>query len=111
MKKYNVLITRDALRDLENLKTYLVSAFGNQVADKAIEKIESDISNLSTFPSVGLSITTINPDLDKSYYILISKHNVLFYRIYRSENLIRVLKVYSTKQDFTRRIVSYFNEN
>ncbi len=29
MKKYNVFITRDALRDLENLKTYLVSAFGN----------------------------------------------------------------------------------
>lgn len=41
------------------------------------------------------------------------KYNVLITRdaLRDLENLIRVLKVYSTKQDFARRIVSYFKEN
>ncbi len=50
---YRVLLTQDALRDLEDLDDYLVAAESPEKADYVLGKLESALDRLSEAPERG----------------------------------------------------------
>lgn len=110
MEHYDVIITRDALEDLLNLKDYLELNFGKEIAKGKIKKLQKDLLSLGTTPYIGINLHSVDQHFEKKYFLLRLKHNVIFYGTYPNENKLRVLHLYGTKQDYIKRILRYFTK-
>lgn len=95
--------SQQALEDLQCLKVYIATNWGDTVAKKILTKITSDIRMLEVYPVSGVDLgKAINIPTDYRY--LFSEKNYVIYRLEFDRALI--IRVLNEKQDFLQQLFS-----
>ena len=92
----------------ENLKTYLLTRFGEKVKKEVLAREEEKLKNLESFPYLGIKAAKLFKLLD-SYYVLIDKYEYIFYRVNEKEKIIYIELILSTREDLTQKIQNYLH--
>ncbi len=90
-----------ALDDLISINDYIIENWGNNVADRKLMKIISDIKRLDEYPMLGVSLGKIIESTTEYRYIFTEK-NYIFYHIELDK--IRIIRVLNEKQDFIQQL-------
>lgn len=104
---FSLELSTPAKEYFENLKTYLVTNFGEKTKKEVLHKEEEKLENLKSFPYTGIKATKFSVLLD-GYYVLIDKNEYIFYRVNEVEKTIFVELILSTKEDLIQKIQKYF---
>ena len=95
---YNIVFSPEAIKDLEETKTYITEELCNeQVAVKTVSKILKDIRMLSEFPESAPLLSSI-VDFDTNYRFLVCGNYIAFYRL--GENEVRVVRILYARRNF-----------
>ena len=95
---YNIVFSPEAIKDLEETKTYITEELCNeQAAVKIVSKILKDIRMLSQFPESAPLLSSI-VDFDTNYRFLVCGNYIAFYRL--GENEVRVLRILYARRNF-----------
>lgn len=95
---YNIVFSPEAIKDLEETKTYITEELCNeQAAVKIVSKILKDIRMLSQFPESAPLLSSI-VDFDTNYRFLVCGNYIAFYRL--GENEVRVLRILHARRNF-----------
>ncbi|SFQ03321.1 type II toxin-antitoxin system RelE/ParE family toxin [Parafilimonas terrae] len=89
---YKIIYKKRFQKRLFKLLDYLKSAWGEEVADEFIIRLQKRLQTLSKQPYIGAPSSVIKPVRS----ILITKHNRLYYRI--KDDTIEVLNMYDTRR-------------
>lgn len=84
--------TQHAIDDYAHIVDYLRNKWSAASAEKFLNIVESRVDQLSYFPLIGIA-SQKNPAIR---YIIITKHNKLYYRF--NNNVIEVLNIFDTRQ-------------
>jgi len=90
-----------ALEDLQHLRAYILTNWGENVLKKVLRKITSDIRRLEIYPLSGVSLGKII-DISTDYFYLFSEKNYVFYRI--EFDRVLIVRVLSEKQDYLHQL-------
>ena len=109
MKKYDVLLTPDAIQDLKDIYEYIVDASGlPQVAWAYIEKLRGECHSLETVPLRGQK----RDDLRKNLRVVpIDKNAVVAFEINEKKRIVTILNIFYGGSMYynINRITSHFN--
>ena len=95
---YNIVFSPEAIKDLEETKTYITEELCNeQAAVKIVSKILKDIRMLSEFPESAPLLSSI-VDFDTNYRFLVCGNYIAFYRL--GENEVRVVRILYARRNF-----------
>lgn len=95
---YNIVFSPEAIKDLEETKTYITEELCNeQAAVKIVSKILKDIRMLSQFPESAPLLSSI-VDFDTNYRFLVCGNYIAFYRL--GENEVRVVRILYARRNF-----------
>ena len=89
-------LSPEALSDLENIRDYLITEFGETVSGNIIRKIMNDIRSLEVYPFAGHNISD-EFGIDTDYMSFYSNKNYIFYRV--DGNNIRIIRVLDERMD------------
>lgn len=92
---FEILVSEEALLDLENILDYLDRHWPENVSASFLEAYETRLHLLSQMPWM-YPASEKKPGLRKC---LISKHNVLFYQIIEEREIVEILAVKDTRSD------------
>ncbi len=92
-----IVFSPEALKDIEEIKSYLLGQFGDETTAKNIKKILKEIRTLSSFPLKGSGIWE-RYGIDSEYRFLYTNKNYVFYRI--DDDVIRIIRVLDARRDF-----------
>lgn len=99
MHKFKIIMTRDAIDDLNNIRDYYLLHSTVRSAEKVIRVIQKRIAQLSAFPNSGST-----PPSDwlaaHGYKMVISGKYAVIYRLYGDE--VYIFSVVSTQQDYPK---------
>lgn len=99
MHKFKIIMTRDAIDDLNNIRDYYLLHFTIESAEKVIKSIQGRIAQLSDFPNSGS-----NPPSDwlasHGYKMVISGKYAAIYHLYGDE--IFIFAIVNTQQDYPK---------
>ena len=107
MKKYKVVLTDTAKKDLQEIAFYIASASGSrEIAKRFVNELREKAARLETFPNTG---TIPNNRILKSlgYRFLMHKDYLLFYQIEESQKKVFVMACFNGKQDYLRVMRKY----
>lgn len=107
MKKYKVVLTDTAKKDLQEIALYIASASGSrEIAKRFVNELREKAARLETFPNTG---TIPNDRILKSlgYRFLMHKDYLLFYQIEESQKKVFVMAIFNGKQDYLRVMRKY----
>lgn len=96
-----ILYSPQALEDLQNIKSNILSEFRESVAQKVIKKIINSVSRLEEFPLSGVNLAN-NIDVPTDYYYLFTQKNYVFYRLH--VNRVYVVRVLNQKQEYMQQL-------
>jgi len=88
-----VILTPIALEDFENVVNYLNNEWGVTVANNFVDRFVKVTTLIAKTPGLFLFV-------DKTKRIqrcIVTKHNILYFK--ESEDIIRILTVFDTRQD------------
>ena len=83
----------NAIQDFNRVVDYLQVKWSVSTADRFITNLDAQLENLSHFPLIGIS----SKKDESARYIVITKHNKLYYRI--KDSKIYILNIFDTRQD------------
>ncbi len=87
----------DAREKLHEIRHYIASEYGTQVAKNVLSKMMSSIRRLQQFENSGPSVESIL-GIPCDYRMLFTEHNYVFYRV--SEDAIYIINIYNEREDF-----------
>lgn len=87
-------IVRNKLREL---KSEMLSKYGDEFAGKCIKEITSVLRRLERFSTIGVRIAEMY-DIDTDYYYIFINHNYFIYRI--ELHKIIIVQMFNEKEDF-----------
>lgn len=90
-----------ALDDLQHLRAYVSTNWGDNVSKKILTKVTSDIRRLELYPMSGVNLGK-KIDISTDYHYLFSEKNYVFYRI--ETDRILIIRVISEKQDYLHQL-------
>lgn len=90
-----------ALDDLQHLRAYVSTNWGDNVSKKILTKVTSDIRRLKLYPMSGVNLGK-KIDISTDYHYLFSEKNYVFYRI--ETDRILIIRVISEKQDYLHQL-------
>ena len=90
-----------ALEDLQCLKIYLSSNWGENTSIKILDKITSEIRRLELYPFSGINLGKIVNITTDYRYIFVEK-NYVFYRLELDKILI--IRVVNERQDYLKQL-------
>ncbi|MCQ2979384.1 MAG: type II toxin-antitoxin system RelE/ParE family toxin [Clostridia bacterium] len=99
---FNIKITNEAKLEIEKTFNYLCRYFSKELAIKNIKNLRERIDSLKTNPYLGKDPSQINSIYN--YRILITKYNIVFYKIINNE--IIVYHIFSQKEDYIEIMLS-----
>jgi plasmid stabilization system protein ParE len=92
-----IVFSPEALKDIEEIKSYLLGQFGEETSSKNIKKIIKEIRTLSSFQLKGTGIWE-RYGIDSEYRYIYSNKNYVFYRI--EDDVKRIIRVLDARRDF-----------
>ena len=92
-----IVFSPEALKDIEEIKNYLLGQFGEETTTKNIKKIIKEIHTLSSFPLKGSGILE-RYGINSEYRYIYTNRNYAFYRI--DDDVIRIIRVLDARRDF-----------
>ena len=105
---FTLKLSSPSIKYFENLKTYLLSSFGEKVKKEVLAREKEKLENLGSFPYLGIRAAKFS-ELLNSYYVLIDKYEYIFYRVDKKEKIIYIELILSTKEDLAQKIQNYFH--
>lgn len=99
MHKFKIIMTRDAIDDLDNIRDYYLLHSTTRSAEKVIRAIQKRIAQLSDFPNLG-SIPPSDWLTAHGYKMVISGKYAAIYRLYGDE--VYILSVVNPQQDYSK---------
>ncbi|OPJ63824.1 type II toxin-antitoxin system RelE/ParE family toxin [Clostridium oryzae] len=97
-----------ALEDLKDIRDYILSNFGDNVAKRILKKITSDIRRLEQYPVLGVDLGKII-DVPTEYRYIFSEKNYVFYHL--EFDKIRIVRVLSEQQDYIKQLFGINSES
>lgn len=89
------------LEDLQLLRDYISSNWGESAAKKFLKKIISDINRLEQFPLSGVDLGKII-DVPTEYRYIFSEKNYIFYHL--ELDSIRIVRVLNEQQNYLQEL-------
>ena len=93
----HIVFSPQALIDVEEIKDYIQSQFGEKAATKNIALIIHDIKLLEQFPMSGSGIWE-RYGIESDYRYIYANKNYVFYRI--EDDQIKIIRVLDARRDF-----------
>lgn len=93
-----------ALDDLRQIHHYILSNWGESVAERVLKKITTDIKNLEQFPVLGVALGELI-DIPTDYRYLFSEKNYIFYRLELDK--VKIVRILNEYQEYMEHL---FNE-
>ena len=94
--------TPAARQDLLDLRTYLTSEFGLDVAAKAVSNIVADISNLKQFPALMRTLSDKVSRPTEYKYFLCGRYSIAI--LSATATVISVIRILDGRTDYSRTI-------
>ena len=86
-----------ALEDLQRIRDYIVTNWGEITAKKILKKLTSDIRRLEGYPLLGVDLGKII-DVPTDYRYLFTEKNYVFYHL--EFDKVRVVRILNEQQDY-----------
>lgn len=86
-----------ALNDMQHLRDYILTNWGENIAKKILKKMISDIRKLEEYPLLGVDLGKII-DVPTDYRYLVTEKNYVFYHL--EVEKVRVVRVLNEQQDY-----------
>lgn len=99
MNKFEIIMTRDAIDDLNRIRDYYLLHFGVDSAKKVIQALQNRIKQLSDFPNSG-SNPPSNWLSEHGYKMVISGKYAAIYHLYGAK--VYVLAIVNTQQNYPK---------
>lgn len=99
MLQYQIIVSPQAQRDIEDIRSYTVQSWGANQADIYLGKIEDAFYSLLDNPEIGRE----RNDVKAGYRSIVIEKHVLFYKIKKSE--IYILGIPHARMD----VLNYFS--
>ena len=97
--KYKIINTRRFDENLQDIITYIRDEFSSKEANEYLNYLHEQIENLKIFPDI-VRIPRSLALLKQGYRVLVSKQNLLFYKIDEINKNIILYTIVSSKQDY-----------
>jgi len=97
-----------ALEDLQRIRNYISSNWGENVAKRVLKKITSDIRRLEQYPVSGVDLGKII-DVPTEYRYLFLEKNYVFYHLELDK--IRIVRVLNEQQDYMQQLFGISSES
>jgi plasmid stabilization system protein ParE len=94
---FEVIFKKRFINNLVKVQLYLEKEWGEKIATQFLKKIDNRINMLKAYPNSGIRSEKI-PGVRG---LLITKHNIMFYRI--DGNKIVILNLYDTRSNPAKR--------
>ncbi|KGR91089.1 plasmid stabilization protein [Ureibacillus massiliensis 4400831 = CIP 108448 = CCUG 49529] len=95
--KVSIVYSEMALEDLQLLKNYLFSNWGEDVTKKVISKITTDVRSLEIFPLSGVPLAK-NIQIPTELRYLVSEKNYIFY--YHKSDTVTIVRILNERQNY-----------
>ncbi len=96
---YRVIRTDKADELIHGIILYVAEQFGNEVALEKLDELESAILSLGENPYLG-----VPPRYAilrrQGYYVLITKKDLVFYKVNEGEKIVTIYAVVDQRQDY-----------
>lgn len=93
----HIVFSPEALKDIEQIKDYLVGQFGDDTATKNIKRVIKEIKTLESFPLKGSGVWE-RYGIDSEYHYIYANKNYVFYRV--DEDTVRIVRILDARRDF-----------
>ena len=97
-----------ALEDLQHIKSYITDNWGENVAQRILKKIISDIKTLEQYPMLGVNLGSII-DVPTDYRYIFSEKNYVFYLL--EVDKIRIVRVLNEQQNYMQKLFGFSLES
>ena len=103
-----IKITPPASEDLVNIEAYIKDEFDNPTAAKrTVKKIMKSYLTLSKSPYAGFSAKG-KYGANTHYRVLISGQYVIFYEVNETDNIVNIINIFHSKQNYIRKLFPDF---
>ncbi|MBR1797748.1 MAG: type II toxin-antitoxin system RelE/ParE family toxin [Clostridiales bacterium] len=89
----------ESLNDIEEIKLYLISEFGEKTSTDNIKKVMKSIRNLAQFPLQGTGIWE-RLGIESDYRYIYINHNYVFYRV--EDESVKIIRILDARRDFIK---------
>ncbi len=86
-----------ALEDLQNIRDYIITNWGEKVANRILKKITTDIRILEENPMSGVDLAKMI-EVPTDYRYLFTEKNYVFYHV--EVDKVRVVRILNEQQDY-----------
>lgn len=93
MRKYQVIISENAQRKIENVFQYLEQEWSEKIKDDFKKKLSKHVEYLKQNPYM-FPASQVKKDIRKC---VITKHNKMYYRV--KENEVEIITLHDTRSD------------
>ena len=97
--EYQVIRTDKADELIHRISLYVAEQFGKDVALEKLEELETSILSLGDNPYLGIQ-PRYNILRRQGYLVLITKKNLVFYKVNEQEKIVTVYAVIDQRQDY-----------
>ena len=97
--EYQVIRTDKADELIHRIILYVAEQFGKDVALEKLEELETSILSLGDNPYLGIQ-PRYNILRRQGYLVLITKKNLVFYKVNEQEKIVTVYAVMDQRQDY-----------
>ena len=97
--EYQVIRTDKADELIHRIILYVAEQFGNEVALEKLEELETSIISLGDNPYLGIQ-PRYNILRRQGYLVLITKKDLVFYKVNEQEKIVTVYAVIDQRQDY-----------
>ena len=97
--EYQVIRTDKADELIHRIILYVAEQFGNDVALEKLEELETSILSLGNNPYLGIQ-PRYNILRRQGYLVLITKKDLVFYKVNEQEKIVTVYAVMDQRQDY-----------
>ncbi|MCI1290587.1 MAG: type II toxin-antitoxin system RelE/ParE family toxin [Lactobacillus sp.] len=105
---YQIQVSAEYIAYLEHLKDYLLNNFGKDVKNQVIKAEQAKFENLKHFPYMGKDANSLSKFL-QGYWVIIDKHEYLFYQVDEDKMIISVELAFNAKEDVIKKLHKHFN--
>jgi len=100
MKHHKILYSREALRDLDEIREYIAFVLQNRsAANRTINRILDAVEQLRKFTEMGALLSSI-ADIESDYRFLVTENYLTFYRT--DDSNIYVDRILYGRRDYLR---------
>ena len=92
---YKVNISKKAQSDILKIMDYLLENWSLKDVSVFQNKLDKLLLQLNKMPEIFIS----HDKKDNTFKVPLTKHNLLFYKIYKSKNIVEVLTVFNVLQN------------